>query len=183
MKTFIIIAAVVGSLLVGVTGAQAFTPPTSETIATLVSAPSGIAPLIKDATPQQAADVLLKGIEAIDAAKLSDEQKKQLIARLVAYAVAQMGKNAPDMMALVVRSVSVRNLQLVVASAMVAAPDYMNAMQKAILDALGADTEKGRLAAAAVKNPHAVLGDIIYQIIKDIAARRGISSPPSPYNQ
>lgn len=177
MRRHIWICVMLGLLIAVDARAEGFTPPTPEQMAMLSSAPASIADLIKGATPGQAAGVLTNAIGSVDKSTLTDDQKKQLMARLVAYAVVQMGSRAPDMMAIVVRGVPDRWLQLVVATAMVAAPDYANAMRREILAALGAETDKGKLAEAAASDPHAILGDLLYQLIVVIARRSATVTP------
>lgn len=190
MKRHIGIAMVLALAVVNGAVAAGYTPPTPAQMAALPSEPAGIAGLIKDASPQQAADVLIAAIAAADASTLTADQKKQLIARLVAYAVVQMGSRAPDMMAVVVRGIPDGWLQTAVAAAIVAAPAHSQAMLKAILDALGAGTDKGKLAALAAKDPHAILMDPLYGIIAMLAPHAGTQAPrmhlmnvppPKPY--
>lgn len=175
MKAWLLMMVAAGVLVAGTAGAQVFTQPSADEIAKLVSGPSRIDSLIKDANPEQAADVLVKGIEAVDASTLKDEYKSQVIARLVAYAVVRMGSRAPEMMSFVVRRVTIQRLQLVTAAAIIAAPDFMNAMRKEIMAALGDDTDPGKLAEAAIKDPRLVLGELIYRLVATIASRKAIT--------
>jgi len=141
--------------------------PTPEQIDALVSVPDNMAGLVEGATPEQAAGVVVKAIAKVDAsATLTEGQKKQLIARLVAYAVVEMGSKAPDMMALIVGRVDQDWLQTVVAAGITAGRDYGDAMRSGILEALGGEgTPKGDLAMTAMDDPNSILGTQLYNLV------------------
>jgi len=155
--------------------------PAPDQIEALLSAPAKIAELIEGATPEQAAGVVLKAIAKVDASgSLNEAQKKQLIARLVAYAVVEMGSQAPEMMALIVGKVDERWIQVVVAAGITAGRDYGDAMRNKILEALvGLETPEGELAAAAMDDPESILGAQLYNLVLAILtnATSGLTRP------
>lgn len=141
--------------------------PTPDQMDALLSVPGDMAGLVNNATPEQAADVVVKAIAKVDASEtLTEEQKKQLIARLVAYAVVKMGSKAPEMMALIVVKVDQDWLQTVVAAGMTAGRDYGDAMRQKIFEALGGEeTPKGDLARTAMDDPKLILGVRLYNLV------------------
>jgi hypothetical protein len=180
----------VGLLSIPLAQAMGFTPPTAEQIAALSADPHGIIKLIKDANPTQAADVLSKGIAGVEASTLKPAEKKQLIARLTAYAVIAMHGDAPAMMAILAGSLTLDELKIVVAAATVADPVQAQAILHEMLKTLGADSEKGQAVIQAAAFPMAVLGgslhDFLQQLVIGITGGSpfGINNlPPPPTNR
>ena len=155
--------------------------PTPAQIDALLSVPGDMAGLVMGATPEQAADVVVKAIEKVNASEtLTEEQKKQLIARLVAYAVVELGSKAPEMMALIVGKVDQDWLQIVVAAGITAGRDYGDAMRSKILEALGGEgTPRGDLARTAMDDPKSILGTQLYNLVLVIltSATGGVTTP------
>jgi len=181
MKKLLIMLPLVAMILGPAVASAEWSEPSADQIAALLSVPAEIAELVEGATPEQAADVVLKAIAEVDASEsLNEAQKKQLIARLVAHAVVEMGSRAPEMMALIVGEVDDPWLQVVVAAGMTAGRDYANAMRAAILETLGGqETPKGELAVAAMEDARTILGAQLYNLALAILtdATGGVTTP------
>ena len=86
--------------------AGAFTPPTDEQIKAAAANPDTLGALIKGGTSQEAAAVVLKVVAAVDAMKITLEEKKQKVAALLAQMEAALGDQAGPAMNIVLAGIS-----------------------------------------------------------------------------
>lgn len=160
------VAICVGVILLGgaVSARSEFTPSTDAQLDAMLAAPATIPAAFKDATAEQAADIVLRAIGKIEAAKVTADQKKKAIAVFVAYAVYATEPNAAAMMAIVVKTVNPDILPFVVAAAVTVADDAA-AMLAAIVAALGPESDAAAVARVAAASPETVLGSTLIQIL------------------
>ena len=168
MKKFLVIAAL---LMVGVGGVLAaeYTAPTAAQVQGVLADPGSLGSLLAGASAEQAAAVLLQAITAADASALTEDQKKQAIAMLVARGVIAMGRKGNDTVAALAASVGDKWYSTVVASAFSVSLNVQATLAK-ILAAVGADTVKGRAAIAAAADPQGVLGIQLYAAVHGLGA-------------
>jgi hypothetical protein len=175
----IIMAVAVMTLISGVTFAAGFTAPTSDQIQAVLANPASLGGLLSGATAEQAAAVLLQSITAADASTLSEDQKKQVVAMVVARATKAMGSQSNAMVASLAASVSDKWYSTVIAAA-ITASNNRQATLAAILASVGADSAKGKAAIAAAANPQGVLGIQLYTSVHSVAQSLGGASLGGP---
>jgi len=164
----ILVAATV-ALGVTVAAMADFTPPTDAQIEGLLADTTQLESLIKDATPAQIADVVLKAIAKAEAStELTDAQKKQVIVLLSARATVLSGPSAPEVIALVAKDCSATALPVVVAAAAVASGKQSDSIVNAVVAALGADSPEATVARNAARDPGGTLGTALMQLIRQI---------------
>ena len=126
MGRIMMVMGVAFAFLIGAAGAQAaFTAPTADQIKAAADDPAKIKALLTDATPAQAADVLLQVVKRVQGLAIKLEQKKDRVAKLFAATSEAMGKNAGAVVAEVAQKIDASLLPTVAAPGAGAAPTAM----------------------------------------------------------
>ena len=93
--------------------ASKFTMPTDEQIKAFAQDPSKLRDFLEDANEDQAVDLLLKVIEAVDKLGLSEAAAKQRVGQLLAETAKIKGASAPPIIAKVLKRVNPRLLPVI----------------------------------------------------------------------
>lgn len=168
-----LIVALITLVTAGVSLAANFTPPTAEQVQAVLSDPGSMGGLLKGASAEQAGAVVLQAITAADSSSLTEDQKKQVVAMLVARGMIAMRGKGNDMVAALAASVGDKWYSTVVASAFATTKNRQTTLSK-ILAAVGADTAKGKAAIAAAADPQGVLGIQLFTAISSLTAPVGL---------
>ena len=164
MMTVILLAFTLVLAGFSTTARAEFAPPTDAALDAMLANPATITAAFKDATPVQAADIVKRAIGKIQAANVSEAQKKKAIAIFVAMAVDAMQTDATAMMAILVTQVDADILPVVVAAAVTVARNA-DAMLAAIIAALGPGTDAAAVAQSAAESPQTILGVNLYRLL------------------
>lgn len=160
---------VLGILLAATSALAAFTPPTPEQIAKAVADPASIEILLRDASVDEAAQVLAQAIAAVEKSDLPADQKTARIALLTAYVFRAMRYDAELLARALVPRVSSAVLPTVVAAAAVIMGDRAAGVTDAFAAAVSADLKPAVQAAGA--DPATILPAGVIQAIRLLLPR------------
>ncbi|MFC1462255.1 hypothetical protein ACFLQU_01495 [Verrucomicrobiota bacterium] len=99
--------------LAGAAEVSKFTMPTDEQIKAIAEDPSKLRDFLEDANEDEAVDLLLKVIEAVDGLGLSDAAAQQRVGQLLAETAKIKGASAPPIIARVLKRVQPRLLPVI----------------------------------------------------------------------
>lgn len=168
MKIAVYIAC--GILLSATLSAQArFEPPTPEQIAAAVSDPAQVEILVREASADEAAQVLAQAIAAVEKSDLPADQKQARIALLTAYVFRAMRYDAEALATALAPRVSAAMLPAVVASAAVIMGDRAAGVTAAFAAAVPVGLRPAVQAAGA--DPSSVLPSGVVQAVRLLLPR------------
>ncbi len=90
--------------VVAASSAFAFAPPTEDQMKAAAADPVTVGPLIKGASPEEAASVVIGVIQEIDKLEISQEEKQQRTATVLAQLQDELGENMALAMGIVMAS-------------------------------------------------------------------------------
>ena len=144
-------------------GTMAFEAPSDDAVKGVLSDPASISSIIGDASFNEAADVVVRVFAAVDESALSDSEKTQFIALLVARVMRSFPEKA-DLAGALLNRVNADWKPIVAAASIAANSD------DAVKQALATQTE-------AVANPKRVLGEALYYLIVGRVGGGTLGSP------
>lgn len=129
-----------------------------------------LAEQLDGATVEKMADVIIKGIENIDASNLSDDEKLTTITLGIADIIVLAGDDVDKLMKLVVAGIGdPGRMQVAVAVAALSERSDKSAVISSVLEQLGgADTKLGKLAEQAAGDPVAIIGQRLRVLVERI---------------